>query len=487
MTSPQPPDRFAASADQEYLNLPSSASRQLLGRGSIFTVARLVQMAAALLVVPVVTRSMSTDQYGTVATATRVGQLLAALLALGLPAAITRTYFTDSGPERARRLGVSTFLVAMFAALAVHLTGPWWSGLFDSLTYEGPLVIVVWGAAALCVLESALGLLRAMGDVIAFVTAALVASVGGQVAGLAAIVITEGGPSTYLACVAAGSVAGALFGAWRSGMLGVLPATLRQLVAAIRLGGPTVPHLIALLLIATADRVVVERLLGLSEVARYELSYQVGSLALVLLTAANNAWAPLIFGAPEGERWQVLAETTSAIYKVMVPIVGLLALTGPIGLRLLAPQSYETAGLAPVMAVLAGASIIYVSYLANVHVIFQLWRTAALAWAAPLAAVVNIVLTVVLVSRWGLVGSSVATAVAFLVLAVIIGGATRRHVQVPWVRRDLFIAVGSTTVLVAVGSLLPDDNSSWLVARGALGAPMVVAVVAAVRNLGFRS
>lgn len=463
------------------MTAPPSASAHLLGRGSIYTIARAAQLLAALVVTPLVTRQLSAGEFGVVATATRVGQVLAVLVAVGLPAALARIYFEGGGVDRSRRLGVSTLLISLSLALVAHLTGPWWSDLFNGLDYSGPLIAVVWGAVAMSVLEAAQGLQRARDDATGFVVAAIIASAFGQLGGLAVVIVWDAGPTGYLAAVAFANAVAAVFAAARVGMIGARPAAVVDVRAAVRLGGPTVPHLLALLVIATGDRVVVERILGLGDVARYEVSYQLGSLALLLLTSVNNAWAPMIYGADPEERWQVLAETTDAVLRIMVPLIAAVALAGPVGLRVLAPASYDLDGLAPVVAVLAGSSVLYVRYLANVHVVFQERRTTVLLWAAPVAATVNIGLCAVFVRWWGLIGAALATAAAFVILGSLMAMASSRIVTVPWHRRSSLIGHLLVVVIVLAACALPASGPVWLTVRGAAGAAAVVLAAREVR------
>src|SRR3954449_9671989 len=145
-----------------------AALRRLFGSGSVYTLALMVQLSAALLVVPFVTRLLSVRDYGTVATAMIAMTVVSIVGAAGLPEAASRTYFHhDGGPRDAHRLVVATAGVALVVALIAELTGPLWAPVF-SLEYTAVVRLAVWGGAATAVLLAAQSLLRAVDRVWSF-------------------------------------------------------------------------------------------------------------------------------------------------------------------------------------------------------------------------------------------------------------------------------------------------------------------------------
>jgi O-antigen/teichoic acid export membrane protein len=108
--------------------------RALFARGSIYTAATVLQLSGALLLLPAITRVLSPREYGVVAVAVIVQQLLGFLAGLGLSGVITRDYFREErGPEVARRLVSTTLLPAVVVVLIADLTGPEWSEVFSGV------------------------------------------------------------------------------------------------------------------------------------------------------------------------------------------------------------------------------------------------------------------------------------------------------------------------------------------------------------------
>jgi hypothetical protein len=106
-----------------------AALARVFGRGSIYTLATVVQLGAGILTIPILTRIVTPEQYGEITAALVVQAVLATIATFGSPAAISRTYFRRAGPEGARALVAAVAGVALLITLLAELTGPLWAGL----------------------------------------------------------------------------------------------------------------------------------------------------------------------------------------------------------------------------------------------------------------------------------------------------------------------------------------------------------------------
>jgi O-antigen/teichoic acid export membrane protein len=459
---------------------PPDAVRRLLGRGSIYTLGMAVQAAGAWLILPVVTRVLDPGQFGVVTACTVVVQLLSTLVALGAANPILRLWYQgDEGPAEARSMYLFAVLAGAGLAVVAFLTGPLWVRVFDGVTFDRAMQLAVVSSALLGTAIIGQAIVRARELAGVFVVLTVLMSVVGPGIGIA--LAAAHGPAGYVAGLALGYAAGAVVG------LVVSRPTTRHLTSRVlvrqtlAIGLPTIPHSIALYLISAADRVVIEQQRGLVDVGRYQLAYVVGTLGITLLTAINNAWAPIVYGAADHERWEVLARTSSVLLTVGALLGGSVALVAPVALGLIAPSSYRVDELTSVTAVLAVAVVPMLLYQSNVQVLFQRGRTGTLGWASPVAAVVNIALTIVLVARWGLIGAAVATVASYCLQAVVIRAAARRLETVPWRPRTAARAWLVAGALAAAGWALPTSAPATVV-RLVVAAAVVVASGAVVRR-----
>lgn len=436
---------------------PASSShtlRRLFGRGSAYTVGLAVQMSAALLVVPIVTRLLSVKSYGEIGAALVVYMILSILATAGLSQAISRVFFQGpDGPRKAHQFVVATVAAAILIAIVADLTGPLWAPLV-SLKYSAVLRIAVWGGAAAAVLLSVQSVLRCADRVKAFLVAGAIASLGAQLLGLG-LVALSGSPAGYMGGLAIGTVAGAVAGLAATGSLRHGWPSVHELRGGLALGAPLIPHGLAIYLLASADRIAIAAILGFVEVGRYQVAYAIGSLGVALITALNQAWIPLLMGTPARQRWVTLRDTSRVVHRFSALVAGGLAVAVPLALSLAAPASYERAALVPVSAVVAFSVLPYATSCAYFHVLFITGNTRIMAVAAPLAAGVNVLMNVLLLPAMGLLAASVATVAAYAVLAGVGAWKAQRLVALPGVGKDALRAWALAAPLVAAGALLP--------------------------------
>lgn len=457
---------------------------RVLGRGSIYTIATVIQLGAGIITIPVLTRIVNPDEYGTITAALVVQAVLGTAAAFGMPAAISRTYFRDGGPQAARALIGATTVAAVTLALIAELTGPLWSQVFDHLDYGAVLRLAVISAAPTAVLIAAQTALQAADRARAFVFSAAMATAGAQ--GLGLLLAASGSGATgYMAGVTV-ALAAAAGTAWVAA--GIDLRALRRsgggnelLGRAFAIGLPTIPHGLALYMLSAADRVVVERLDSLADAGAYYVAYAVGSLAIFLVAALNGAWGPILFGSEKGHRWSFLAESTIDVTRVVAPAAAALALGAPIALRLFAPSDYALSGLGSVSALVAASALPYLWYITSYNVIVWQARTSILAWATPLIAVVNVVLCVLLVPPMGLEGAALATLLAYILLGLLTWLRTHRLVEIPWDHRAIAFAALPAIVGVGAALILP-DHGIWLEARGLAAAGFGAVAIAALTS-----
>lgn len=457
------------------------ASSALLGRGSIYAVVTVLQSASAFLVLPILSRELGPHEYGVVATCFAVYQLLLVIAPLGLNSVVPWAFYErgQEGLDVSRRLAATTLLIAAAVVAVVHASGPLWSNVLENVPYSGALVIAVLTVVPGVALVVAQGLLQAQARPAQFAVCTLLSVVGGQVAGLVLVVATDGGAGWYFTGLAAGTSTAAVVGflltrlrPWRLVGRGTIARSLA-------FGGPTALHSAAFIVLASGDRVVIERLLGLDDAGRYHVAYLVGAVGLSGIQALNFAWAPMVYSAPEAERWELLASTTSMMQRIALLVAGGIAIGAPLPLALLLPDTFDPAGLTAVCAIVAACVVPQVTYLSGVHVVFRLRKTLVLAWTTPLAGVVNIALNLALIPMIGLVGSALSTLLSYVLWAALVRGAARRAQPVPWNRRFERKSYMTAGALVAVGAVLP-AGGSWMLLRGVASLVLLAILVKSV-------
>ncbi len=464
---------------QAWADTPAAAVRRLVGRGSVYTLGLALQMLTAFLVVPVVTRLLTPASYGRAAAGLVVFTLLAIVGGAGLPDAAARVFFAGpDGPRDARRLTLAVAVIASVLALVLDLTGPLWAPPFG-LTYGAVLQLAVWGGVAGAVNFGNQTVLRCQERAWAFLGVSMLGTIGGQATGLALTAALHSATG-YIAGVVAGTAVAAAAGLVMTSTLRAGLPRLRSVRSGLALGLPIVPHGLAVYAVAAADRIVIAAILGLAATGRYQVAYAVGGLGVALVTALNQAWLPVVLGAPVSSRWEVLTATSRLVNLIAAVIAAGLALVAPLGLLIAAPASYGRASLVPVAAIVAFSAVPYASSSTYFQIVFVRGRTGVMALAAPAAAAINIGLNVALLRPIGLTGAALATVAAYAVLPAIVWLRARRLVSLPQAGRDALMAWLMAAPFVAAGALLPSD-ALGAVARVVLGLILLAGAYVSIR------
>jgi len=439
----------------------AEASKGVLGRGSVYTIGTVAPILANVAVVPIVTRLLGPQAYGAVAVAITVMWVAMMAGGLGMASVITRQgILARSGVAGARALLLRGSLITAGLMTVAILTAPLWDPLVRA-QLRSPVLLALAASALFVVVENSQALLRVLDRPGAFVSLSLTATLGGPLLGLA-LLTQDRSPSAYLIGLTAGYAAAAAVGLVMC-LRGGRPQRDRgDTRAALRMGLPVIPHLVALYLANGALVFLATRLYGVTASGRIQLALLVGSSPAVITSALNNSWAPIVYRTPEHERGAVLTHTARDIATLAAFISGGVALLSPWLMQFLAPPKFGPLELVPAVAITALGCVLSVAYLANVHLIFAAGRSLWLSVVTPLSLLVGIICAY-LAGQHNLVLLSVGFPATYLTLAV--GTAwLRRYVHaVSWSETALLLPTVLGLALCAAGGVLPTSGTATLV------------------------
>ena len=435
----------------------AAASKGVLGRGSIYTIGTAAPLLANAAVVPVVTRLLGKPGYGVVAIAIVVIQVAMMAGSFGMPSVITRQgILARSGVAGARALLVRGSLMTVGFIAAVLLTAPLWARLV-AVPLRSAVLLALAASAFFVVVENSQALLRVLDRPGGFVSLSLTATLGGPLLGLA-LLVQHRSPERYLIGLTAGYAAAAAVGLVLC-LRGGRPRRDRgDTRAALRMGLPVIPHLVALFLANGALVFLAGHLFGIAAAGRIQLALLVGSAPAVITSALNNSWAPIVYRAPEQERGAVLAHTARDITTLAALMSGGVALLSPWLMRLVAGAGFAPLELVPAVAIVAFGCVLSVAYLANVHLVFAAGRSLGLSLITPLSLLIGLACAYLL-GRQDVVLLAAGFPATYAALAF--GTAwLRRHVgAVRWSETALLPPTSLGLILCVLGAALPTTGA----------------------------
>jgi O-antigen/teichoic acid export membrane protein len=201
------------------------------------------------------------------------------------------------------------------------------------------------------------------------------------------------------------------------------------------------------------DRLILASISNLSSVGIYNYAILVASGSLFIVAPFSTILVPRIsalFGRGDSVAIRALTRTSSGLVALVYVPFGLgLAAIGPFLLRYLVGDAFVSASLP--MAVLLGITAAFIPYVVLVNLAAGIRRTATLAQASACALLANIVLSIVLVPRIGIVGAAMGnSAMSWAPFVALYFGLRGTHLVELDLRSILRIWVASGAMLIVV-------------------------------------
>jgi O-antigen/teichoic acid export membrane protein len=433
-----------------------------------------LQVILTALVTPILTRRMGAAQFGQLALAIVVAQILGVTLSFGLPFASQKVFAGEDGDRRSRGVLAISSVLTVAASLVVVLAAPAWGPVVGLNHVLDARLATLW-AACFALTWTALAMLRSQDRLRMAIIGAALQSVGAQAIGLALLFWWAPTVTSYLWGLIIGQGVAALVGLLALRPVWSALTAIRRYGATFLFGLPMVPQQLSGFVLGLGDRVVVRHILGSAAVGRYSVAYNVGNLGFMLLVFAMQAWMPRIYAVPDrASRARLLASSRDMMNLLLIPVVCGLAAGAPVVLDVWVPASFHPAELTPIVAIVAVCTFPFGQFLANLRALMSEGKTGRAAVATLLAAAVNIGLNLVMVPFFGITGSAIATVLSYALCARLTRPPVSSGLQVPGASVQLRILIGGAIAVTLAIGVLP-ASPVWLAIRLAIGAGCLLA------------
>ena len=460
---------------------------ELFRHTSIYTLGNVFAAGLGFLLYPLYTRYLSPEQFGVIGLAILIAAGVQHLFSLGTHGAAFNFYHRYEGREQEEfytSLFVFTLVLSVVVVGLFELVGPTlFRWLLGEDLYDPYFRIVIITSAVVAAFKTIPEQrLRAAERAKAAVALGMGENVVNHVASLVAVVGLSMGVVGYLL--------GTLVAAVVVGAAGTVYLT-RRAVASISVGKvrtalvyslPLFPHYYSHFVINMADRVLLMRLGTLGAVGVYTLGYTLANVLRLVVTSANNAIMPEFAAAGGDESAFDRLADVSTYYLLLTAVAAVgLSLFMPTAIRLFFPADYQDA--IKMVPWLALAFFALAMYYVPMNVIAQTQReTKYIFLLSIVAAVTNIGLNYLLIPEYGIVGAAASTFVAYLLLALLVFGASQRIRPVSYEYRRLSIIGFALVLTIGIGMSVPETGiTNELLVSSALFALFVGTIT----GLGF--
>jgi len=225
---------------------------------------------------------------------------------------------------------------------------------------------------------------------------------------------------------------------------------------------PLIPTLIFIWIIHGSDRYIIGYFLGTTPVGIYSVAYGIASILQLAFSPIGLVLFPTIAQLWEEKK---ISEAENFLnfslrYYLMIAIpsiFGLLILSKDFILILSTPEFISGSGLIPIIAM---GFVFYQLYSIYHYVLYSINKTAVIAVVMFLAAIFNIIITIVLVKISGLIGAAISSMITYLLIGGLIIYMVHKIIKINIDFKFLLRCVYSSTIMgVAVLYLELHDNS----------------------------
>lgn len=411
-----------------------------------------------VLFLPIFTRIFRPADFGVLDFLVAVNGLLGVAALIGLNSALFYFVNQTDQPERRRALAGTALALSTFAGFAIAIVGVAGSGALSQVLLtrpdEGAAVAMacLWVPANVAA-TFGLDLLRLELRPVAYSVLAIGRSAIASGLGLVAAGPLGLGVAGLLGAHAVTTAIFAAISLWaarRSWRATIDRSSMRLMVP---FGLPLVTFGIALWVIAYGDRFFVIQLLGTAAAGIYSLASRGAGIVTLVVASFEAAWLPFAMAhAREPGHRDSYARVFATVGVGLIGLATFLSLFAREALIVATTPDYVPA-YAYVGLLGLGAAAYGIGQVAAVGI--QLGRqTAHLLRISAIAAVANVVLTVLLIPRIGIGGAALATAVAYVVSTTFIYLAAQRAYPVPYPVRTVVAGAGGALLAMAAGLFL---------------------------------
>lgn len=191
---------------------------------------------------------------------------------------------------------------------------------------------------------------------------------------------------------------------------------------------PLVPHYLSQTVLNSADRIMIERMVGASESGIYNLAYSISLIMMLFNTALTQTISPWMYQKIKENKGKDIAPT-AYITLILIAIVNLLLiLLAPEAVSIFAPEEYYEA----IWVIPPVAMSVYFMYAYDLFAKFAFYyeKTKVIMIASVFGAILNVALNYIFIHKFGYIAAGYTTLVCFIIYA------SMHYIFMRWVCRE---------------------------------------------------
>jgi O-antigen/teichoic acid export membrane protein len=402
----------------------------------IYTLLQLINSGIPFLLIPVLTRYLTPEDYGMIATFNTFVGVVSVFVGLSMSGAVGVSYFHLSKEELKKYIGnVFNILLLSFVIVTMVVF------IFESqiISKLGLPVFWLYVAIPIALMQMItainLALWRAQQKAKPFVLYSLAQTLFNISLSLFLIIVLNYGWQGRVMGISSAMI---LFGALSMFFIyirgyGVVNYSAEYMKDALKFGIPLIPHQIALWLRSGVDILIITSIVGVSHTGLYSVGLQFGMVVGILAHAFNNAFSPYLYEKLKNITPQIQKNLVKFTYIYFLGIL-IFAMALSTFFILLIPyflgQNFQGAGKFIYWISLGYA--FQAMYFMVVNYIFYAKKNHLLSMVTISTSVFHVFLSYTLVSYYGALGAAYASVISSFLTFVLVWRVSSKVFKMPW-------------------------------------------------------
>ncbi|PHM68341.1 lipopolysaccharide biosynthesis protein [Xenorhabdus sp. KJ12.1] len=411
---------------------------KLLKGASIYLVSNILNAAIPFLLLPILTRYLSHEEYGQIAIFQTILTGINTFIGLNTIEATTRKYFdTNKNDNLLREFNGSCLQILFISSLMIIILALFFKGNLDFFSIPANWIItaviisifnfiislrlVQWQIRNKAKSFGILQLTNSLVNMSLTLVLAIYMKQGAQ-GRIDAQLIT----SLTIASIS-------LLLIYRDNLVTIISWNWLNIKEALKFGLPLLPHNIGVFIISSIDRFFITQKLGIAETGIYMVAVQLSSSLAIVFNSLYQAYIPWLFERlkrnNQNEKKTIVKNTY--IYFILLIIAAALSfITGPFFVILIAGEKYSS--VSNIIGWLCLGQIFGGMYLIMSGYIYYSKKTSNFAFITLFSGSINIILLYLFIDSFGLLGAAVSYAITKFIQFIIVFLISKKITDMPW-------------------------------------------------------
>lgn len=403
----------------------------------IYTITSFINAAIPFILLPILTRKLTPEDYGIVAMFQLVVSLTYPFIGLNLEGAIARKYYDKDNTDFPAFIGTSFILFATSLMLIFFI---FFIFLYEIHLYtqipEFWLKYILIVAASQFLTSTLLVLYQIRIQPIKYGIFQITQSIVNISFTLFFVLLLN---KTWDGRIEAQLLSGLIF-AFLSFFILIKSRFIKlkikksDIVYALKFGIPLIPHALGSILFSAIDRFFLTNLIGLEETGNYSVSYQLGAIIGMITISVNNAFVPWLFENLNKNSIEIkkyIVKWTYLYFIALLLIASLLLILLPFVINIFVGKSFKTLDTYTTLIVLGfvfqGMYYMVTNYITYVN------KTYLLAIITISIALIKIPITYYSITWFGAFGASLSYCLTFFIFFVSTWLLSSSVYKMPWI------------------------------------------------------